>query len=291
MVKKTQWILLFTTFVVSICSLIFVILAFSLDKWLQAEVESTDGMFDNSQVHYGLFSGYLTRYVFATTPNYYKLTITCLFEENACIYSCQLEQDRREDELRRMLAGNTVVACSTVPRSFEQKAYQNLTAGDFTQTLQRQFVGNIADEVIDPGLWLATVIFLATTAAFSSLSALMALVNVAFNPIEPIFSVFGLYIWNGIASGSTLITMILWGALFGTSLSQNVAITDTLASEFSYSSNGLAQLGFCYWLLFIPLIFHPINIGLLYWRKRIIEAEPPPQTITVDKTDFTFMLY
>lgn len=60
-------------------------------------------------------------------------------------------------------------------------------------------------------------------------------------------SVFGLYIWNGIASGTTLLTMILWGALYGSSLSQNIAITDTLASEFTYNSNGLAQLGLCYW--------------------------------------------
>lgn len=60
-------------------------------------------------------------------------------------------------------------------------------------------------------------------------------------------SVFGLYIWNGIASGTTLITLILWGALFGSSLSRNIAVTDTLQSELTYSSNGLAQLGLCYW--------------------------------------------
>lgn len=34
MVKKTQWILLFTTFVVSTCSLILVLVAFSVDKWV-----------------------------------------------------------------------------------------------------------------------------------------------------------------------------------------------------------------------------------------------------------------
>ncbi|KAJ6640177.1 hypothetical protein Bhyg_12926 [Pseudolycoriella hygida] len=297
MVKKTQWILLFTTFVVSVCSLVFVILAFSLDKWIQAEAESSDSLFQNSQIHYGLFSGYLTRFVFLTSPMYHKLTITCLFEENACIYSCQTEADRREDELRRLLAGNTLVSCPTIPRSFERRAYPNFTTnGDFSKAFLAKEMhprqnANIADEVIDPGLWLTTIIFLSTTAGFSLLSAVMALVNVAFNPIEPIFSVFGLYIWNGIASGCTLLTMILWGALFGSSLSQNIAITDTLASEFSYTSNGLAQLGLCYWLLFIPMIFHASNIGLLYWRKRIIEAEPPPQTITVDKTDFTFMIY
>lgn len=60
-------------------------------------------------------------------------------------------------------------------------------------------------------------------------------------------SVSGLYIWNGIASGTTLLTLILWGALFGSSISRNIAITDTLASQLTYTSSGLAELGFCYW--------------------------------------------
>jgi len=293
MVKKTQWILLFTTFVVSICSLIFVIVAFSLDKWIQAEAEAENSGFNvNSQIHYGLFSGYLTRFIFPTSPTYHKLTITCLYEEKACIYSCQSTTDLRKDELRRILAGTGLLACPNAPRNFERSASQIFTQTNYSvQTTQRQYSENFADDVIDPGLWLTTIIFLSVTAAFSLFSALMALVNIAFNPIEPVLSVFGLYIWNGIASGSTLMTLILWGALFGSTLSQNIAITDTLAFEFLYNSNGLAQLGLCYWLLFIPLVFHASNIGLLYWRKRIIEAEPPPPTINVDKNDFTIMLY
>ncbi|KAG4076047.1 hypothetical protein HA402_011521 [Bradysia odoriphaga] len=116
-----------------------------------------------------------------------------------------------------------------------------------TLPLQRQNELNVADEVIDPGLWLTTIIFLSVAAIFSLFSAVMALVNIVFNPIEPVLSVFGLYIWNGVASGCALLTIILWGALFGSSLTQNIAVTDTLASEFTYSSDGLAQLGFCYW--------------------------------------------
>ncbi len=54
------------------------------------------------------------------------------------------------------------------------------------QKIQRQSSGDVADEVIDPGLWLTTVIFLSVTAAFSLFSAVMALVNIAFNPIEPV---------------------------------------------------------------------------------------------------------
>lgn len=298
MVKKTQWILLLATFVISICSLIFVLVAFSVDSWIQAEARSSEALYENSQIHYGLFSGYLTRFLFATSPTYHKLTITCLYEENACIYSCQTSQDLREDELRRVLAGTGLYSCPTVPRNFgsETRTTKNYYTPNYhsyslSSASNRQHVFNVADEVIDPGLWLTTIIFLSVSALFSLFSAVMALVNVVFNPIEPVLSVFGLYIWNGIASGSTLLTLILWGALFGTSLTHNIAVTDTLTSEFTYSSDGLAQLGFCYWLLLIPMILHALNVGILYWRKRIIEAEPPPPTITVDKTDLTIMLY
>lgn len=41
----------------------------------------------------------------------------------------------------------------------------------------------------------------------------------------------------------------------------------------------------------LPIAMHAINIGLLVWRKYIIDAEPPPPTINVDKNDFTIMLY
>jgi len=290
MVKKTQWILLFTTFVVSICSLIFIIVAFSVDNWIKAEAESSQSFIDNSQIHYGLFSGYLTRFVLS--QSYHQLTMTCLYEENACFYSCQATPALREDELRRILAGASLLSCPIASRSGEIKISSNFTQTNYSvPTFLRQYSGNVYDDVIDPGLWLTTIIFLSVTAAFSIFSALMALLNIVYNPIQPIFSVFGLYIWNGIASGTTLITLILWGVLYGTSLSRNIAITDTLNSEFAYTSSGLASLGFCYWLLLVPMVFHAGNMGLLYWRKIIIEAEPPPPTINVDKNDFTIMLY
>lgn len=38
-------------------------------------------------------------------------------------------------------------------------------------------------------------------------------------------------------------------------------------------------------------LLHLFNIGLLLWRKRLIEMEPPPPTIHVDKSDITLMLY
>lgn len=107
--------------------------------------------------------------------------------------------------MRRVLTGATILICPTVPRSFELKELTNFTPAAYSgirksganvhffnllhytgQTLQRQYSRNVADEVIDPGLWLTTAIFLSVSAAFSLFSAIMALVNIAFNPIEPV---------------------------------------------------------------------------------------------------------
>lgn len=156
-----------------------------------------------------------------------------------------------------------------------------------------QTSGRVAskDNFINAGLWLATVLFLAISTTFAGASASFAIINVLFNPVEPIFSVFGLYIWNGIVIGGTVLTMSMWGALYGSYLSDNIAITDTLTPEAPYSSENLASLGASYWVLFIPLLLHGSNIGLLLWRQYEINKEPPPTTIDVDKSDLTIIMY
>lgn len=61
------------------------------------------------------------------------------------------------------------------------------------------------------------------------------------------FSVLGLYIWNGITSGAAILTLIIWGILFAVSITENIAITDTLSQSSAYFSEGQAMLGFSYW--------------------------------------------
>lgn len=61
--------------------------------------------------------------------------------------------------------------------------------------------------------------------------------------------------------------------------------------SFTFHFDHLSETYFWCRLLLIPMIFHASNIGVLYWRKKIIESEPPPPTITVDKNDFTIMIY
>ncbi|XP_055585041.1 uncharacterized protein LOC129737899 [Uranotaenia lowii] len=288
---KTKWILLFATFVSSCLSLATLIVAFCTPNWVVSE--ATEPLAQaNSEVQYGLFSGSLTRY-FLVTPVYYDLTVICLYEHNVCVYSCQTDEAKREKEVHDLMTGSKPDIC---PIATSRIIKLHSTAKDSIQGFDASTEGEdksveSTDEFINAGLWLATVIFLGIATAFSGTSASFSIINVLFNPVEPIFSVFGLYIWNGIAIGATLLTMILWGALFEDSITTNISITDTLTSEAPYSSEGLASLGYSYWILFMPLVFHGGNIGLLLWRQYEINKEPPETTIDVDKSDLTVIMY
>lgn len=150
---------------------------------------------------------------------------------------------------------------------------------------------SVVDEFIGLGFWLSTIIFLSIGIVFALVSAVFSIVNVAFNPIQQIFNVFGLYIWNGIAIGSCLLTMILYGSLYGGFLSSNIAITDTLQPGITYSSDGLASLGFSFWILIVPILLHSINIGLIFYRQYLIVKDPPITVIPVKKHDTTILLF
>lgn len=207
-----------------------------------------------------------------------------MYEHNVCVYSCQKEEVKREAEVLALLAGEKPEEC---PIS-NAKTLRSRT-GFETSIYERAATSK--DEFINAGLWLSTVIFLGIATALAGASASFAIINVLFNPVEPFFSVFGLYIWNGIVIGTTVLTMILWGALYGSQLSTNIAITDTLTPEAPYSSANLASLGASYWVLFIPIVLHSGNIGLLLWRQYEINKEPPPTTIDLDKSDLTIIMF
>lgn len=102
---------------------------------------------------------------------------------------------------------------------------------------------------------------------------------------------YGLYIWNGVTVCASALSLILWGAQFGTTLKDNLAIQDTLRVSYPFESTGNPNsLGYSYYLLLASVVVHGINIGLLYWRQMIINREPPPVTINLDKPE-VILLY
>lgn len=178
------------------------------------------------------------------------------------------------------------------PSRFNEQVNVTTTATSSTSNMnQSRASAKYESEFLSAGLWLTTVIFLASTIAFASLSALFAMINVWWNPAQDLFGVFGLYIWNGIAIGLCLLTMIFWSSMYFIFISNNIAITDTLRATAHYSSNDLAGLGYSFWILFASIVCHLVNIGLIYYRNYALQREPKPPAITVNKNDSTILVY
>lgn len=273
---KTKWNLLFATFILSCVSLTALIVSLCTPYWVTSEAYEADAV-RNSEVNYGLFTGSLTQN-FLSNPRYFDLTLTCLYQEYVCAFSCQKDEERRTDEVLKLLKGLPPAGCpdrsSNSPNPSTSSLSRQTSSSDYDRT-----------NFINTGLWVSTVVFIGLAIGFATASASFSIINVLFNPIEPIFNVFGLFIWNGVALGATALCMIMWGALFAGTLIDNIAITDTLTSEIPYTSSGLASLGVSYWVLFLPILMHGLNVGLLLWRRYIINKEPPPTTIDVDRSD------
>jgi hypothetical protein len=140
---------------------------------------------------------------------------------------------------------------------------------------------------LSAGLWLTTVIFMSLSCVLALISGFFSMINIIFNPYRMLTSTFGLYIWNGIAAGLVLLTMIFWLSLHLIFISNNIAIADTLGVDGIYSSDGLATLGFSFWILLVSIFSHLINIALVYYRNYLLQNEPKTSVITVTKNEST----
>ncbi|XP_053659646.1 uncharacterized protein LOC128708691 [Anopheles marshallii] len=284
---KTKWNLLFATFILSCVSLTALIVSLCTPYWVTSEAFELSA-FKNSEINYGLFSGSLTQN-YLPNPRYYNLTLTCLYQEYVCAFSCQKDEESRSDEVLKLLKGLRPDDCP-LPSSKMLKIISQPGPNIFSQHRQTSAAFDRSN-FINTGLWVSTVVFIGIATSFAAVSASFSIINVLFNPVEPVFNVFGLFIWNGVAIGATALCMIMWGALFAGTLIDNIAITDTLTIQIPYTSSGLAALGVSYWVLFLPIVLHGVNIGLLLWRRYIINKEPPPTTIDVDRSDLTIIMF
>lgn len=264
----------------------------------------------NMEVTYGLFAGKSQRYLFAATSRYdlrsiivqtihlsfslinHHLAVACNFGTNKCFYSCQQTAANRADEFERLLNDANLMACPESTRRFNEQV-NNETAATSSRAHMNQSRASAKheNEFLSAGLWLTTVIFLALTIAFALLSGFFSMINIWCNPYRFLLGVAGLYIWNLAAAALICLTMIFWTSLHLIFLTNNIGITDTLRSAAHYSSNGLASLGYSFWILFATLACHLINIGIIYYRNYLLQREPKPPVITVNKNDSTILVY
>lgn len=213
--------------------------------------------------------------------NLFNFLVVCKFDSNKCYYSCQQSSSKRNEEFDAFLKGETFEQC---PQVTAKQTVQNY---DVQVYEEESPIGTF----LSAGLWLTTVIFMSLSCVLALISGFFSMINIIFNPYRMLTSTFGLYIWNGIAAGLVLLTMIFWLSLHLIFISNNVAITDTLGVEAIYSSDGLASLGFSYWILLVSIFSHLINIAFVYYRNYLLQNEPKKPVIAVTRSDSTRVNY
>ncbi|RZC34173.1 uncharacterized protein BDFB_005225, partial [Asbolus verrucosus] len=166
--------------------------------------------------------------------------VVCLLDENICALLCgnNMMSNLRKLKNGKNPANEDVEDCVTITSDrtlFDR--YNGYFTRNSADTTERQF--------INAGVWICTIIFLCLSAAMGLVSAGLAVWNTTANPYQIYFSVFGLYIYNGIAFFSILLTIILWGAMFCQDLlTSNLPTYKTFLE--SFTTKNLSQLGYSY---------------------------------------------
>ncbi|PAA56341.1 hypothetical protein BOX15_Mlig034120g1 [Macrostomum lignano] len=129
----------------------------------------------------------------------------------------------------------------------------------YTEVLQRQ--ASSASTIPAP-VWTALVILGVFSGAWGVVSCGFALLNISRRPVLGLSGPGGLYVWNGAQLLCQFAAAIVFGAAFSTSLSSSVLSREDTA-ELKWTSNGLAWLGFSYWLLVACCFCSTVNLLLL----------------------------
>ncbi|PSN55216.1 hypothetical protein C0J52_00611 [Blattella germanica] len=256
------------TFVGSCIIVALLIAAFATPQWVLASIKARTVNDWNNDLNYGLFSGQITGYRGSVIGG--DLKMSCDLGENVCVVSCLTDSDGRTQELNSLLNNYRGVGC---PFAFSNDgACQGACEG-----------------FINAGLWSSSIAFLAIALLLGVTAGVFAVVNATTNPVEPILSVKGLYVWNGGGAFSTLLVLVLWGSLFNAYILDNVGYSETVTGQYITTS---VSLGVSYWLVLVALLLFLVNIAILKLREYQLAREPPPPTIKMEEnTDGIIFLY
>lgn len=211
-------------------------------------------------------------------------TVVCSFGINKCAFSCQ-PSDRRDDDFQRLLNDEALETCP------ESSAKVIHFSEPVNTAVQSKASAKYEKEFLSAGLWLSTVVFLYLTISLAAISALSSFSNIVCNPANDFFGPLGISCVNAVACASCLLTIIFWTSLYLIFINKNIGISDTLTIIGHYSSADLASLGFSFWILIASVFLHLSNIALVYYRNYLLQREPKPPAITVDKNDSTILVY
>ncbi|XP_055381491.1 uncharacterized protein LOC129612062 [Condylostylus longicornis] len=266
--------ILIVIFILSSIALAINVTSIATDEWIISTATYSLAS-KPSLINYGLFAGFLENYLISN-PFKYLLTATCNYSEGKCMYSCHKTSEKRQEEIIKIINHENLEPCD--PNTENSFFHFQLKNGNIKEKANKKDLLN-DNHFIGSGYWVCTVTCLIITLIFSTTGCIFSIINCFWSPVEPILNIFGLFIWNGIAAGFGFLTMIIWGILYETTLKYNVAITDTLRYPDPYSSDGLSNLGYSYFILLAEISFSLINIGLLVLRNYLLSKIPPPVII------------
>ncbi|ODN00715.1 Clarin-3 [Orchesella cincta] len=274
MAARKLHVLIYAT--IANCCLFLVVcgVALGTNKWFSTSTEAAVGGITVS-TSYGLFVGEKTKNNVGSRTKY-SLKIVC--QGSNCMFSCGQSSDARKQDIEDLLAGKGEADGNICSDIYVPATY------NLNNAIRQAQDGAPERVFINFGLYLATIAFIALGMIFAIVAGVLALYNTYRTPIQPVLSVSGLYVWNGIAAASILLAMIMWIIQLSARLRKNAAISDTLSG--SHDSSGVGSLGISFWVLILAIIFAIANIGVIRYRTwKIVKLEENNVRVMTEKLE------
>jgi len=187
------------------------------------------------------------------------------------MYSCGSTSDLRHQDISNLLETNVSHILSTVQAEIEycttQPNSRQIGASDMALYCLVDEVGSRVDLMLRFSMWVCVLLLLIFGILVTVTTTVVTAVNTCQNPVQPIWGVDGLVIFNALAGFIYFLVMVLWGAEFSSKDNKNLSISDTLRPcGIQWRTTGLA-LGWSYWILMFCVFVHILNATLLGVRQ------------------------
>lgn len=223
--RKKQFIGL--TVCLAVIGVALLVTAFATDNWVTSSPFRTENASTVSETTntgnstFGLFNGHQIL-DYGTARRDLDLKVACDASEGWCVYVFMRQGFDAKDKLQDLI-----------------KDYKNSTASS-------------GHERVDFGLfsfplWVCVVIALSLSIVMGLVTLGFSIFNVFGRPIETITGPIGLYLWNFLALFFTVVTLALFGALFGFELSKNFLMFDDV--KIGWVSEGRTYLSYSFYLV------------------------------------------
>ncbi|KAG5864077.1 hypothetical protein JTB14_005899 [Gonioctena quinquepunctata] len=257
---------------------LFSIISLATEEWVVTDSAMWVAQLDDSPntIKYGLFEGTFRQKL--PTDLTLQITMTCRVGDNVCAVLCAGNSAGRYNLLKQ-LYNNDVNAtqddsnCPAVRRVFRYKNREPSARTD--QSSEKK-------KFINCGVWVSTILFLVVSLVFGLLASALSMYNIVSSPVQVYLSLLGIYVYNGIAMGCSILAMVLWGVMFIITTYHDIAIYHTLVGRMT--SDKRASLGYSYWINIISVVFYCGSLVVFYIRQFLLSKDPKHKIVEIEST-------